>query len=469
MRYNNLNKIQSLIERIEKKDKPLLGESLSWGFLAEAAGKRRQVSRDEFIDIMNKSADSNKDSGKFASITYVKSAKSDVYKTKKAWDQEGMEKALGDASDRSEDEWYKNLRSFQDGEIKKNPVTQIVVAQRYVFHWTTPQQFDAQQRKYYDKESDLRAQFNLPQKFRDPTVAHVKSDYSPMFTHNETVNTDGSNGNMSFNFNMANCSCKTMAYLVDENGKIVADIPEGVFKAMRIKKKRGAPETDAVEILKDNPELLKEYTKKKEELAAEFRHQNFKSNQVLCMAANVNGESIFTINPNIMAPIEKGSNVNVDPSEWIPKAEELLGETFEDIDNFAKNNHGSVTPSSNESRLRGVVRESVMRAIHEAMEPGEISHGTMRNEDVLPKLMSVLFKEDPARARKIWKDNPEFLEALCDKQVGKDNPWWESEDANYIAEELFDVMNDYAPEGHYFGSHIGDGSSYGYWPSDDLD
>ena len=120
-----------------------------------------------------------------------------------------------------------------------------------------------------------------------------------------------------------------------------------------------------------------------------------------------------------------------------------------------------------ESRLRGMIRESVRRALREAMEPGSISHGTMRNEDVLPKLMSALFKEDPQKARQIWQENPEFLEALCDKECGKDNSWWESEDANYIADELFDVMNDYAPEGHYFGSHPGDGSDYGYWKHED--
>ena len=101
------------------------------------------------------------------------------------------------------------------------------------------------------------------------------------------------------------------------------------------------------------------------------------------------------------------------------------------------------------------------------MEPGSISHGTMRNEDVIPRIVSTLFKEDPAKAREIWQNNPELLQALCDKECGIDNPWWDSEDATYISEELFDTMNEYAPEGHYFGSHPGDGSDYGYWPNED--
>lgn len=120
-----------------------------------------------------------------------------------------------------------------------------------------------------------------------------------------------------------------------------------------------------------------------------------------------------------------------------------------------------------EARINNIVHRTVKKAINEAMQPGSISHGTMRNEDVLPSIMSTLFKEDPQKAREIWQENPDFFEALCDKASGIDNPWWNSEDANYISEELFDVMNDYSPEGHYFGSHPGDGSDYGYWPDDE--
>ena len=119
-----------------------------------------------------------------------------------------------------------------------------------------------------------------------------------------------------------------------------------------------------------------------------------------------------------------------------------------------------------ESDLHRIVKKSVNKVLREAMEPGSISHGTMNNKDVIPTIMSRLFKEDPNKAREIWKNNPELLQALCDKESGIDNPWWDSEDANYISNELFDVMNDYAPEDHYFGSHPGDGSDYGYWPNE---
>lgn len=120
-----------------------------------------------------------------------------------------------------------------------------------------------------------------------------------------------------------------------------------------------------------------------------------------------------------------------------------------------------------ENDLHRIVKTTVRRYINEAMQPGSISHGTHRNEDVLPRFMSALFKEDPEKAREIWNNNPNFLEALCDLNCGIQNNWWESEEATQISEELFDVMDSYSPEGHYFGAHPGDGSDFGYWQNED--
>lgn len=103
-------------------------------------------------------------------------------------------------------------------------------------------------------------------------------------------------------------------------------------------------------------------------------------------------------------------------------------------------------------------------------EPGTVIHGTHREEDIIPACMHLLFALDRDRARQLWQKEPKLLEALCDKEAGIENDWWQTEDCFlFMAEDLFDIMQEYAPEGYYFGSHIGDGSDFGYWQNEDED
>jgi hypothetical protein len=91
-------------------------------------------------------------------------------------------------------------------------------------------------------------------------------------------------------------------------------------------------------------------------------------------------------------------------------------------------------------------------------ELGTVSHGTLRNEDLLDSFASELeyWCSDAGRAQR-----DKFM-ALVDAARQCADP--DSEEAGYIVEELFDALNTFAPEGYYFGANEGDGSDFGYWP-----
>lgn len=99
-----------------------------------------------------------------------------------------------------------------------------------------------------------------------------------------------------------------------------------------------------------------------------------------------------------------------------------------------------------------------------------ISHATMRNEDLIPTFLHYLFILNPDAAQKMWKEDAELLTALCDKNAGKEGAeYWETDAAGEVCNQLFDELNAVAPTGYYFGSHIGDGSDYGFWQSEEED
>ena len=108
---------------------------------------------------------------------------------------------------------------------------------------------------------------------------------------------------------------------------------------------------------------------------------------------------------------------------------------------------------------------------------GSISHGTMRDTDLLERFsdtLEYLAKEnkeieyiticvDARRHRdflrkyedKLWKNHHEKMR------------YWIFETVSCIInEDLFNALNECAPPHHYFGAHPGDSSDYGFWPED---
>lgn len=98
---------------------------------------------------------------------------------------------------------------------------------------------------------------------------------------------------------------------------------------------------------------------------------------------------------------------------------------------------------------------------------GTISHGTMRDEDLIPEFASTLrampgiTRQDRSLACGILHD--------CKKRRYFSGNTMECETRSHDLDALFDALNNYAGPFMYFGSHPGDGSDYGFWLSEEWE
>ena len=89
---------------------------------------------------------------------------------------------------------------------------------------------------------------------------------------------------------------------------------------------------------------------------------------------------------------------------------------------------------------------------------GSISHGTMREEDLIPCFVSAL-RGLGHRSKELSRIEREL----------KTKDYYFYDNAIYDLEDLFNMLQEHAPDYVYFGSHPGDGSDYGFWVSDSLE
>ena len=93
---------------------------------------------------------------------------------------------------------------------------------------------------------------------------------------------------------------------------------------------------------------------------------------------------------------------------------------------------------------------------------GSVSCATMRPEDLIPAFVYELANQKPLR-----RDHYKLSQEIS-ARMNKDG-YYQTDDADYDLEELFDALNEYCAPYFYFGAHPGDGADYGYWLSEDFE
>lgn len=97
---------------------------------------------------------------------------------------------------------------------------------------------------------------------------------------------------------------------------------------------------------------------------------------------------------------------------------------------------------------------------------GSVISGTMRPQDVIPALLEVLREEDEKAYTQMMEQSfgpPAYAEE------NENSPWWYSEEALALKEELIEALNDCAHPYCYFGAHPDDGADLGFWMDEETD
>ena len=123
--------------------------------------------------------------------------------------------------------------------------------------------------------------------------------------------------------------------------------------------------------------------------------------------------------------------------------------------------------------IRSGCRSAVARGMRPNPEVGSVSTGTMRPRDLIPAFMDALddAKESstfergadaPARVRRIGQLDDAL--GSMERRMGAPG-YFDSDEADWDLEWLFEQLGEFAPKGTYFGAHPRNGSDFGYWPT----
>jgi len=104
------------------------------------------------------------------------------------------------------------------------------------------------------------------------------------------------------------------------------------------------------------------------------------------------------------------------------------------------------------------------------LEIGSISHGTHRNEDLIPAFLDALESVNPEHD--LVKEWERVIDDATNAASSEEEyhhllwtVWMRSDDAYHMIENLFDALDEYCPPYCYFGACEGDGANFGVWIS----
>lgn len=323
-------KMRSLMERIEKPHTNYQAVLNEERLINEANGTKREVTRDEIIDILE-DQDTKGNGGLYAHLVYATGEP--LYKSKRApyWRSDDVATMLGNTKDEyGEKAWHKDLSAYNEPSVKsseKNPIA-VVCVTKYEVHWTTKGNYDKAYGDYSEQLKNLRMSYGIGLD-SDGTLGDNKNQRQNLGFGTQM----NQNGNLSKDFNMASAKVLSRTfYRVDADGHIGEELPESAIKSMMALSKGPKPEKAVSDVI--SGEELEAYMEARAKLDAKFKGRTLNYDSMLAISANVNGVSYYYINDKLKL---SGKNaIPVDESDMIRIGEEQIGQTFTPMDGFAQ-------------------------------------------------------------------------------------------------------------------------------------
>ena len=96
------------------------------------------------------------------------------------------------------------------------------------------------------------------------------------------------------------------------------------------------------------------------------------------------------------------------------------------------------------------------------IQPGSVSCGTLRREDLIPAFVDVLLDIEP------YNELGERMNDLLNNQTQEQfEEYVGSDDAYWDLDELFDELDELCGPTMYFGAHPDDPADFGFWFTED--